>query len=91
MEKLKEILPENGFWRTRSIWTKSCVCGYYSSVGSLVRARGPAVLGAFLLLTVVVSHLTRSFSSLQKGQDNGWLKVTAQFPTLIPFLLGSVP
>jgi hypothetical protein len=25
MGKLKEVLPGNGFWRTRSIWTKSCV------------------------------------------------------------------
>lgn len=61
------------------------------SVGSPVRARDPAFLRAFLLVTSVVSHLTRSFSSLQKGRDNDWLKATAQFPGLIPFLLGSLP
>lgn len=41
---------------------------HHGSVGSPVRARGPAFLGALLLLTVVVSHLTRTFPAYRKAR-----------------------
>jgi hypothetical protein len=39
---------------------------HHSFVGSSVKARDPAFLGALLLLTVIVSHLTRAFPAYNR-------------------------